>query len=231
MIMEEFTDRTQVMVCNDGIEKLKNSHVAVFGVGGVGSYVCEALARAGVGTLDIIDNDTVAVSNINRQLVALNSTLGRPKADVMKERILDINPKATVNNFNCFFLPDNSAEFDFSQYDYVVDAIDTVKAKIELAVCCDRSGTRLISSMGTGNKIHPELFEIADINKTSVCPLARVMRLELKKRGIKHLKVLYSEETPFTQSEGRTPASNSFTPSAAGLIIAGEVIRDLLELN
>lgn len=229
--MEKFTDRTQMMFSEDGIEKLKNSHVAVFGVGGVGTYVCEALARAGVGTLDLIDNDTVAVSNINRQLVALNSTLGKLKADVMKERILDINPEATVNTFNCFFLPENSADFDFSQYDYVVDAIDTVKAKIELAVCCDRSGTRLISSMGTGNKIHPELFEIADINKTSVCPLARVMRLELKKRGIKHLKVLYSKETPFTQCEGRTPASNSFTPSAAGLIIAGEVIRDLLELN
>lgn len=229
--MEKFTDRTQMMFSAEGIEKLKNSHVAVFGVGGVGSYVCEALARAGVGTLDLIDNDTVAVSNINRQLVALNSTLGKLKADVMKERILDINPKATVNTFNCFFLPENSADFDFSQYDYVVDAVDTVKAKIELAVCCDRSGTRLISSMGTGNKIHPELFEIADINKTSVCPLARVMRLELKKRGIKHLKVLYSKEKPFTQCEGRTPASNSFTPSAAGLIIAGEVIRDLLELN
>ena len=229
--MEKFTDRTEMMFSAEGIEKLKNSRVAVFGVGGVGSYVCEALARAGVGTLDIIDNDTVAVSNINRQLVALNSTVGKLKVDVMKERILDINPDAIVNTFNCFFLPDNSSEFDFSQFDYAVDAIDTVKAKIELAVCCDKAGTRLISSMGTGNKIHPERFEISDISKTSVCPLARVMRLELKKRGIGNLKVLYSKEAPFKQSDGRTPASNSFTPSAAGLIIAGEVIRDLLELN
>jgi len=229
--MEKFTDRTEMMFTPKGIDILKSSHIAVFGVGGVGSYVCEALARAGVGKLDIIDNDTVAVSNINRQLVALNSTVGQNKVDVMKTRILDINPDCEVNAIKCFFTPENSAEFDFSKYDYVVDAVDTVSAKIELAVCCDRCGTRLISSMGTGNKIHPERFEITDINKTSVCPLARVMRVELRKRGIKKLKVLYSKEAPFRQGNSRVPASNSFTPSAAGLIIAGEVIRDLLGLN
>lgn len=229
--MEKFTDRTEMMFTPKGIDILKSSHIAVFGVGGVGSYVCEALARAGVGKLDIIDNDTVAVSNINRQLVALNSTVGQNKVDVMKARIIDINADCEVNAIKCFFTPENSAEFDFSKYDYVVDAVDTVSAKIELAVCCDRCGTRLISSMGTGNKIHPERFEISDINKTSVCPLARVMRVELRKRGIKKLKVLYSKEAPFRQGNSRVPASNSFTPSAAGLIIAGEVIRDLLGLN
>ena len=229
--MEKFTDRTEMMFTPKGIEILKSSRIAVFGVGGVGSYVCEALARAGVGKLDIIDNDTVAVSNINRQLVALNSTVGQNKVDVMKARILDINPDCEVNAIKCFFTPENSAEFDFSKYDYVVDAIDTVSAKIEIAVCCDRTDTKLISSMGTGNKIHPERFEITDINKTSVCPLARVMRVELRKRGIKKLRVLYSKEAPFRQVNSRVPASNSFTPSAAGLIIAGEVIRDLLGLN
>lgn len=228
--MEKFTDRTQMMFSAEGIEKLKNCRIAVFGIGGVGSFVCEALARAGIGCLDITDNDKVTVSNINRQLVALESTIGQYKADVMKSRILDINPDCKVNAFKCFFLPENSSQFDFSQYDYVIDAIDTVTAKVELAVCCDRSGTKLISSMGTGNKIHPERFIITDIYNTRVCPLARVMREKLRKAGIKKLKVIYSEEEPF-KGEGRTPASNPFTPSVAGLMIAGEVIRDLLGYN
>lgn len=227
--MEKFTDRTEMMFTSEGINRLRNSRVAVFGIGGVGSYVAEALARSGIGTLDLIDNDTVNITNINRQLVALNSTLGRYKVEVMKQRILDINPDAAVNTYTCFFLPENSSEFDFSQYDYVVDAIDTVTAKVELAVCAQNAGAPIISSMGTGNKVHPEMFELTDIYKTSVCPLAKAMRTALRKRGVKKLKVLYSKEEPFKSDNGRTPASNAFTPSAAGLIIAGEVVRSLLE--
>ncbi len=226
--MENIFERTEMMFSKEGLEKLKNSHVAVFGVGGVGSYVCEALARSGIGKLDIVDNDTVCPSNINRQLVALHSTIGLYKVDVMKARIGDINPECTVTVHKCFFLPENSSAFDFSGYDYIVDAIDTVAAKTELAVCAERAGTPIISAMGTGNKIHPEMFEITDIYKTSVCPLANAMRNSLKTAGVKHLKVLYSKEEPF-KTDTRTPASNSFTPSAAGLIIAGEVIRDLLK--
>lgn len=220
-----------MLLGKDNIKKLNNSHVAVFGVGGVGSYVCEALARCGVGKLDLIDNDTVSPSNINRQLVALNSTVGLYKVDVMKQRILDINENAQVNVFKTFFLPDNSDEFNFSQYDYVVDAVDTVAAKVELAVKCSRTNTPVISSMGTGNKLHPEMFEISDIFKTSVCPLAKAMRTRLKAEGIKKLKVVYSKEEPIKSSSGaRIPASCSFTPPVAGMIIAGEVIKDILKL-
>lgn len=229
--MESFLQRTEMMFKKEGIEILAKSRVAIFGIGGVGSYVCEALARSGIGTLDIIDNDTVNITNINRQLVALNSTVGQYKTDVMKQRILDINPDARVNTYRCFFLPENSSEFDFAKYDYIVDAVDTVAAKVELAVLAENAGTPIISSMGTGNKVHPEKFEITDIYKTSVCPLAKAMRTQLKKRGVKKLKVVYSKETPFKTENGRTPASNSFTPSVAGLIIAGEVIRNLLNIE
>lgn len=228
--MEGIFDRTEMMFSIEGLEKLKNSHIAVFGVGGVGSYVCEALARSGIGKLDIVDSDTVSITNINRQLIALHSTVGRYKVDVMKARIHDINPDCVVNAYKCFFLPENSADFDFSKYDYIVDAIDTVAAKIELAVCAEKANVPIISSMGTGNKIHPEMFEITDIYKTSVCPLAKAVRINLKKLGVKKLKVIYSKEQPF-KTDTRIPASNSFTPSCAGLMIAGEVIRELLEID
>lgn len=225
--MDGFYERTELIFGRENIEKLKISHVAVFGVGGVGSYVCEALARTGVGAIDLIDNDVVSQSNINRQLIALRSTVGQYKTDVMKSRILDINEKAKVKVFHTLFMPENSNQFNFSQYDYVVDAIDTVTGKIELIMCCDKTGTPIISSMGAGNKVNPDMFEVSDIYKTSVCPLARVMRTELKKRGIKKLKVVYSKEPPIKNAETRVPGSNAFTPSAAGLIIAGEVIKDL----
>lgn len=228
--MENQFERTELLLGSSAIEKLKNSRVAVFGAGGVGGYAIEALARSGVGTLDIIDNDTVSLSNINRQIYALRSTIGEYKVDVAAKRIQDINGAATVNTFKTFFLPENAHEFDFAQYDYIIDAIDTVTAKIELVVRAAEANTPIISSMGTGNKLNPTLFEVTDIYKTSVCPLAKVMRYELKKRGIKKLKVLYSKETPVKQTAGenrRIPASCAFVPSVAGLIIAGEVIRDL----
>ena len=227
--MEGIYQRSEMLFGKENIEKLKQSHVAVFGIGGVGSYVCEALARAGIGELDLIDKDTVSLSNINRQLVALHSTVGKNKAEVMKQRIADINPEIKVNAFDCFFLPENSLEFDFSKYDYVVDAVDNITAKLELVRCCNEAGTPIISSMGTGNKINPQLFEVADIKKTSVCPLAKVMRKKLKEMGIDSLKVVYSKETPIKRGEnGRTPASSSFTPPVAGMLLAGEVIKDLL---
>lgn len=226
--MDELYERTAMIFGEENINLLRNSYVAVFGVGGVGSYTCEALARCGIGNLDLIDNDTVSASNLNRQLVALNSTVGKFKTDVMKERILDINPQTQVNSIKKFFLPENSDEFDFSKYDYIVDAVDTVSAKIELAVCAKKANTPIIASMGAGNKVNPEMFEISDIYKTSVCPLAKVMRSELKKRGINKLKVVYSKEPPIKNKDGkRFPGSNSFTPSVVGLIIAGEVIKDL----
>lgn len=219
---------------------LSQARVAVFGVGGVGGYVVEALARSGVGTLDLIDNDTVSLTNINRQMYALHSTIGRYKVDVAKARILDINPSAVVNVYRTFYLPETAAQFDFSQYDYVVDAIDTVSGKIQLVMQAKEAGVPIISSMGAGNKIHPELFEIADISKTSVCPLAKVMRQELRKRGVNHLKVVYSKEPAMPhaadsdalpeEEQGTkrfAPGSNAFTPSVAGLLIAGEVVRDL----
>lgn len=226
--MNEMYERTQMLFGNENMEKIKNSYVAVFGVGGVGSFACEALARAGIGKLDLIDNDVVSPTNLNRQLVALTSTLGQYKVDVMKDRILDINPNAEVNTYKTFYLPETANEFDFSKYDYIIDAIDTVAGKIELVVNADKVKTPIISSMGAGNKVNPEMFEVADIYKTSVCPLAKVMRTQLKKRGIKKLKVVYSKENPIKGETGvRYPGSNSFTPSVAGLIIAGEVIKDI----
>lgn len=223
--MEQF-ERTRMLIGNEGLNKLKKSSVAVFGIGGVGGYVVEALARSGVGTIDIIDNDTVNETNINRQIIATHKTLGRYKVDVMKERIEDINRSAIVNTHKCFFLPENSDEFDFSKYSYIVDAIDTVTAKIEIILKAQKANVPVISSMGTGNKLDPTKLEVSDIYKTKMCPLAKVMRRELKQRGIKKLKVVYSSEEPVTKL--RIPASVAFVPSVAGMIIAGEVIKDLI---
>ena len=233
--MSRFFSRTELLLGEAAMEKLKNSRVAVFGIGGVGGYIVEALARSGVGSLDIIDNDAVSPSNINRQIIATHKTIGMDKVDVAKERILDINPEATVRTYKQFFTPDTSADFDFTQYDYVVDAIDTVTGKLELVMKAKEANVSIISSMGTGNKLDPTAFEVSDIYKTSVCPLARVMRNELRKRGVKKLKVVYSKETPATPffkteedvKNKRIPASVAFVPSVAGLIIAGEVIKDL----
>ena len=225
----QFT-RTESLIGKDSLEKLFKSRIAVFGIGGVGSYVVEALARAGIGALDLIDNDIINITNINRQLIALNSTIGEAKVEIAKKRILDINPNAQVTIYKKFFSPENSNEFDFSKYDYIIDAIDSVTGKIELIIKSQESKIPIISSMGTGNKLHPEMFEITDIYKTSVCPLAKVMRTELKKRGIKKLKVVYSKEIPIKQSGQRIPTSISFVPATAGLIIAGEVINDLIQL-
>ena len=234
--MKEQFSRTAMLIGDEALEKLKNSRVAVFGVGGVGGYVVESLARAGVGNIDLIDNDEVSLSNINRQIIALSSTVDRLKTEVMKERILDINSDCKVNCINKFVLPENISEFDFSAYDYVIDAIDTVSGKLAIIEKAYNEGISAISSMGTGNKLDPTKFEIADINKTSVCPLARVMRYELKKRGVKKLKVLYSREEPAKpqieekNEKGRAvPASISFVPSVAGLIIGAEVIKDLIK--
>ena len=220
--------RTENLIGANALEKLKKCHIAVFGVGGVGGFVVEALARAGVGTIDLIDSDCVDITNLNRQIIALHSTVGKQKVAVMRDRVLDINPNANVNIFPLLFLPENSSQFDFSKYDYVIDAVDNVTAKIELVVKCQEAGTPIIASMGTGNKLDPTKFEISDIYKTSVCPLAKVMRYELKKRGVKKLKVLYSKENPIKTAD-RTPASISFVPSAAGLIIGGEVIKDIIK--
>ena len=210
------------------MKKLASCRVAVFGVGGVGGHCAEALARSGVGALDLIDFDTVSLSNLNRQLVALHSTVGRYKVDVAKQRFEDINPDIKVNAVKKFYSPENENEFDLTAYDYIVDAIDTVTGKIALIVNAEKANTPIISSMGAGNKLHPEMFEINDIYKTSVCPLARVMRRELKKRGIEKLKVVYSKEEAVSVAADY-PGSIAFTPSAAGLIIAGEVIRDLIK--
>lgn len=230
--MEELL-RTQMLIGKENVDKLWQKRVVVFGIGGVGGYACEALARSGVGQIDLVDNDTVSLSNINRQIIALHSTVGKPKVEVMRERICDINPQIKVNAYNMLFTKENSADFDFSAYDYVVDAIDMVSSKIELVLCCERAGTPIIASMGTGNKLNPCAFKVSDIYKTSVCPLARVMRTELKKRGVKRLKVVYSEEIPAMQETGeggrRVPASCAFVPSVAGLIIASEVIKDLVK--
>ncbi len=227
--MENQFARTETLIGTEALTKLANSRVAIFGVGGVGGYVVEALARAGVGNIDLIDNDDVNITNINRQIIALHSTVGKPKVDVARDRVLDINPKVNVRIYKIFFTPETSKEFDFSQYDYVVDAIDSVTGKIELVMKSKEANVPIISSMGTGNKLHPEMFEIADVYKTSVCPLAKVMRTELKKRGVKKLKVLYSKEVPIKQEGQRIPASISFVPPVAGLIMAGEVIRDLIK--
>lgn len=241
MDRKEEHSRTEMLLGSEAIARLERAHVAVFGLGGVGSYVCEALARAGVGALDLFDHDTVSLSNINRQLVALHSTVGRPKTEVMRARILDINPNCRVTVHEAFYLPENADAFPLEGYDYIADAVDTVSAKIELAVRAQRKGIPLISSMGTGNKLDPTRFCVTDLSKTSGCPLARVMRRELKARGICHLKVVYSTEPAApprcdTQSEAcaggkRSPGSLSFVPSVAGLILAGEIIRDLCAIE
>ena len=232
--MENQFSRTELVIGKEALKTLKNSKVAVFGVGGVGSYVVEGLARAGIGSFIIVDNDEVSISNINRQLIATHKTVGRPKVEVVKERILDINPDAKVEIFKEFFMPDTKDLFD-ETCSYVVDAIDTVTAKIDLIQRAKRLNVPIISCMGTGNKLDPIRFEITDINKTSVCPLAKVMRKELKQRGIKKLKVLYSKEEPIKleakERERRVPGSVSFVPSVAGLIIAGEVIKDIINKN
>lgn len=238
--MSDFYSRTALILGNSACETLKKARVAVFGVGGVGGFVVEALARAGVGAIDIIDNDTVSESNINRQIIALHSTLGRPKVDCFAERIADINPHCVVTKHKTFFLPETSGEIDFSVFDYVIDAIDTVTGKLEIIRLAKESGVPVISSMGTGNKLDPSAFKVTDIKDTKVCPLAKVMRSELKKRGIEGVKALWSDEIPTEPDravlEGlnenlvgqkRIPGSVSFVPSVAGLMIAGEVVRDL----
>ena len=236
-MINEFS-RTELLLGSEKLNKLKNSTVAVFGVGGVGGFVAEALARCGIGHIVLVDNDVVSLTNINRQIIALHSTIGMPKTEVMASRIKDINPDADIVVHNCFYLPETSGEFDFSKYDYVVDAIDTVSGKIQLVMQAKECGTPIICSMGAGNKLDPTAFEVADIYKTSVCPLARVMRYELKKRGVKKLKVVYSKEEPIKINREEVfddfkkkniPASISFVPSVAGLIIAGEVIKDIIK--
>ena len=221
--------RTEALLGEQAMEKLKKARVAVFGIGGVGGRVVEALVRSGVGAVDIVDSDKVCLSNLNRQIIATESSIGKYKVDVMKERILDINPEAVVNVHKCFYLPETKDEFDFSQYSYVVDAVDTVTAKIQLVMEAAEAGVPIISSMGAGNKLDPTAFQVADIYKTSVCPLAKVMRRELKKRGIKKLKVVYSREQPVVKNA--VPASVAFVPSVVGLIIAGEVIKDLAKAD
>lgn len=245
--------RTELLLGKDAMEKLAASRVAVFGIGGVGGYTVEALARSGIGAIDIIDDDKVCLTNINRQIIATRKTIGKYKVDVAEERILDINPNAAVRKYKTFYMPDTADQFDFTEYDYIVDAIDTVTGKIELAVNAQKAGTPIISSMGAGNKLNAAGFEVADIYKTSVCPLAKVMRRELKKRNIKKLKVVYSKEPPMTPIESKeiscksncvcppgtarncnqrrqVPGSVAFVPSVVGLIIAGEVVKDLLKL-
>ncbi len=231
--------RTELLLGHNAMEELKNKKVAIFGIGGVGGYVCEALVRCGIGHFEIIDNDDVSLTNINRQIIATHSTVGRAKVDVMKERMLDINPEVDVVARQCFYLPDNADEFDFTTYDYVVDAVDTVTAKLSIICKCKELNVPVISSMGTGNKLNPAAFEIADIYDTTMCPLAKVMRKELKKRDIDSLKVVYSKEKPVEQaldvteveepSDGRRsiPGSTAFCPPVAGLILASEVIKDL----
>lgn len=235
--MDERFSRTELLIGTDGLKRLADARVAVFGIGGVGGYVVEALARSGVGELDLIDRDVVSVSNINRQIIALGSTVGMYKADAAALRVRNINPDIKVHIYNTFYTPENADSFDFSQYDYVVDAVDTVSAKTELIVRAERAGVPVISSMGAGNKLDPTRFEIADIYSTSVCPLARVMRRELKARGIKKLAVVYSKEEPRKPSAPVTdevsgkavPASYACVPSVVGLIIASKVIRDISE--
>lgn len=242
--------RTELLLGKDGIEKLASSRVAVFGIGGVGGYTVEALARSGVGTFDLIDDDKICITNINRQIYALRSTVGKYKVDVAKDRILDINPNAIVNTYKTFYTPETADEFDFSQYDYIVDAIDTVVGKLKIVEKAKEAKVPVISSMGAGNKMNAAMFEVTDIYKTSVCPLAKVMRQELKKRKIRKLKVVYSKEVPIKPNDDieisckkhcvcppgtvrkctarrQIPGSNAFVPSVVGLIIAGEVVKDL----
>lgn len=234
--MDEFFSRTALMLGEEAVKKLRASRVAVFGVGGVGGYAVEALCRAGIGALDIVDNDTVAPSNLNRQIIATRDTIGQYKVDAAEERIKSINPECAVTKHRCFFLPETVSEFDFAAYDYVVDAIDTVTGKLELIRCAKEAGVPVISSMGAGNKLDPTAFRVADIEKTRVCPLARIMRKELKKRGISGVKCVFSEEIPMDipqperesgEAKRVTPGSVSFVPSVVGLIIAAEVVKDL----
>lgn len=239
MVEENFV-RTAMLIGEELVKKLNNSSVCVFGVGGVGGYCAEALARSGVGKITVVDNDRIAVSNINRQIIATFSTVGELKVDAVKKRLLDINPKIKVTALPDFFGAETADKYDFSSFDYVVDAIDTVSAKLLLAEKCNAAGVKLISAMGAGNKLDPTAFKVADISKTSVCPLAKVMRRELKKRGISHLKVVYSEEQPATPIaelnpekntvRRQTPSSISFVPPVVGMIIASEVIKDLIKL-
>ena len=228
-------ERTALLLGKASVEKLAEKRVAVFGVGGVGGFVCEGLVRAGIGAIDIVDKDTVALSNINRQLIALHSTVGKNKVDVLEERLKDINKNLIIKKYKCFFLPETSETFDFREYDYVVDAIDTVTGKIELILKAKEAGVPIISAMGAGNKLDPTAFQVSDIYKTSVCPLARVMRRELKKRGVEKLKVVYSKEEPikpqFEEGEEVVPGSVSFVPPALGLIIAGEIVKDLIRVE
>lgn len=238
--MNKKFDRTKRLLGSDRMEKLEHAHVAVFGIGGVGGHAVDALVRSGIGEITIVDSDEVAESNINRQLIATTKTVGCKKVDVMKEHLTEINPEVDVHSYDCFFLPETKEQFDFSSYDYVIDAVDTVTAKLALVEACKEANVPIISSMGAGNKLDPTAFEVTDIYKTSVCPLAKVMRKELKARGIKHLKVVYSKEIPlepieeddFVSDEKRsrraTPGSVAFVPSVAGLIIAGEVVKDLV---
>lgn len=246
--------RTQLLLGEDGMEKLYRARVAVFGIGGVGGYTVEALVRSGVGTLDLIDDDKVCLTNLNRQIFATRKTVGQYKVDVAEQRILEINPDATVHTYKTFYTPQTAAQFDFSQYDYVVDAIDTVTGKLALVEQAKKAGVPIISCMGAGNKVDPTAFEVTDIYKTSMCPLARIMRQELRKRGIKKLKVVYSKEPAMTPIDDmriscrthcicppgtarkctqrrQVPGSNAFVPSVAGLIIAGEVVKDLAGLG
>ena len=246
--------RTELLLGKEAMQRLEGARVAVFGIGGVGGYVCEALARSGVGALDLVDDDKVCLTNLNRQIIATRKTVGRYKTEVMKERILDINPKAKVEIHNCFFLPENADEFLFEEYDYIVDAVDTVTAKISLVMKAKECNVPIISSMGAGNKLDASQFKVADIYKTKVCPLAKVMRRELKKRGVKKLKVVYSEEQPTRPKEDMSiscrtncicptgashkcterrdiPGSVAFVPAVAGLIIAGEVVKDLGQIG
>lgn len=230
--------RTEMLIGSDALNKLKGACVAVFGVGGVGGYAVEALARGGIGTIHVIDNDDVALTNINRQIIATHDTIGMRKTEAAKARILSINPECNVITHDIFYTPETAGEFDFSLFDYVIDAIDTVTGKIGLIMQAQAAGTPIISSMGTGNKLDPTAFQIADIYKTSVCPLAKVMRHELKKRGVKKLKVVYSQELPVAPktdtdedsvARRSVPASISFVPPVAGLILAGEVIKDIIK--
>lgn len=234
--------RTELLIGKEAMKILNSARVAVFGIGGVGGYTVEALVRSGIQHIDIIDNDTVSLTNLNRQIIATHSSIGKYKVDVMKERILDINPEAQVNTFQCFYLPETKELFDFSKYDYVVDAVDTVTAKIQLIMQAKEAGTKIICAMGAGNKLDPSRFEVTDISKTSVCPLARVMRQECKKRGLSDIKVVYSKEKPVVPSDKTAiletkeencskkaiPGSTAFVPSVAGLIIASEIIKDLI---
>lgn len=239
--MSKRFDRTRRLLGAEAMNRLEHARVAVFGIGGVGGHATDALVRSGIGHIDIIDSDMVAESNINRQLIATTKTIGRKKVEVMREHLLEINPQVEVRTYDCFFLPETREQFDFTEYDYVIDAVDTVTAKLALVEACKEAGVPIISSMGAGNKLDASAFEVADIYKTSVCPLAKVMRRELKKRNIKHLKVVYSKEEPKepleeegfvsdeTRSRRATPGSVAFVPSVAGLILAGEVVKDLAQ--